>query len=717
MTPNFKPKLLVGGVAVTLLAGGYTPPSYAAETAVLEEILVTARRRSENLQEIPESVTALNAELIENIGATNLKDISKVVPNLNLLAGGESFRTGVPQIVIRGITTPQNGEAPISFVIDGVTAPEIDFINQDLFDIESVQVLRGPQGALYGRGALGGAILVTTKRPTEEFSGFVKAGYEKGDDYRLQAGISGALVEDKVYFKLSGSYTDREGLIDNPTINEPVDFKDSTIVRGGLIFDVSDDLEIAWNFNYLDSEVGGGVFGLVPIEDFNRDFHNSVDQNILGVNTRDIFETSVKIEWNIGGMTLTSISGYGEVDDEIISDADFTASLDPGLDCFDDGDFTDDFACAQRNATDLETFTQELRLASADDQRLRWILGMFYQDRTKEFEFDFASDAARNPSGSFAERFLVTFEQRDNTDSTAMGVFAQVSYDLTDRLELTAALRYDEDERDFEDPRDSATTGADTDSSELQPKVSLSYDVSDDLLTYFTYSHGFRSGGFNEIGFGTGGSTPSTYDEETSDSYEIGAKATLLDGRMTINAALFYVELENNQFTSFDFDNFALGILGIDEAEIKGLDLEIAARPTDGLDLSFGLGISDSEIEDFDGTGLHDGNNIPAVPDYTLNFGAQYTWELNEDMDILTRFDFSRVGEINFDQANDITADEIDTINLRVGLKTDNWSLAAYMRNATGERTAVDHFDNDGITVGRAINAPQSYGVEVRFDF
>ena len=160
-------------VAICLLIVDVTFVS--ADELLLEEILVTARRRAENLQEIPESVSVLNSEILENARVDNLKDVTGLVPNLSLYHGEQSFRAGVIQLVVRGVTTPQNGEAPMSFVVDGVTIPEIDFINQDLFDIESIQVLRGPQGALYGRGALGGAVLINTKQPTNEFSGFLKA--------------------------------------------------------------------------------------------------------------------------------------------------------------------------------------------------------------------------------------------------------------------------------------------------------------------------------------------------------------------------------------------------------------------------------------------------------------------------------------------------------------------------------------------------------------
>ena len=672
-----------------------------ADELTLEEIVVTARRRVENLQEIPEAVTVLNSEQLETAGITNLRELTGLVPNVSMFTGELGFRAGVVQLVVRGITTPQNGEPPLSFVVDGVTVPEIDFINQDLFDIESVQVLRGPQGALYGRGALGGAVLITTKQPTNDISGFIKAGYEQGADYRVGGSVSGPIIQDKLFFRLSGSYHDRDGLINNRTLHDDVDFKESKRLKGSLKFLVSDEIQLDWNFNYLDSELGGGAYGVVPNASLNSNFEDQVSANILGVNVRDIFETSVKLEWDFGPVTLTSVSAYAEIDDDIFSD----------------GDFTENVAWAQRNANFIDSFTQEIRLTSADDQRLRWNIGAFYQDRSKEFEFDFADDVGRT-NGSFPQRFDVTFEQRDHTDSTAVGVFTQFSYDITEQLELTGALRYDYDSRDFEDPRNSITRTS-TSTDEFQPKVSLSYDWSKDLLVYLLYSHGYRSGGFNEIGFLTGvfDGPPGTYPAQSSDSIEGGFKATLLDGRMTLNLAAFHTELENGQYQSFDINTFTIGVLTIDEAEVTGLDLEVSANLFDGLDLSFGLGVSDTKVTDFDGTGLNDGNRIPYVPEYTVNVSAQYTWAYRDGWDVISRLDYNRTGNLSFDNTNLLNADTSDNVNLRLGLKTASWSLAAYAKNVTDNRTPAEAFDFSATEAARGVNFPRAFGVEVRYDY
>ena len=686
-------------------AMGQTPdrdqPAVPRAVALVEEVIVTARRRTEDLQEVPESVTLLDAETLETARVDTLRELSELVPNFNLFAGEQAFRAGVVQMVVRGITTPQNGEAPMSFVVDGVTMPEIDFINQDLFDVESVQVLRGPQGALYGRGALGGAVLIDTKQPSDELRGFVAGAYEEGDDRQLRLGISGPIASDKLLFRLSASLTDREGLINNTSIGEPVDFKDAKILRAGLRYLPSEDVTMDWNINFLNSEIGGGIYSFVALADLNRNFENSISQNILGVDTRDILQVSMKIDWRFGGLTLTSVSAYAEIDDEIVSDGDFGA----------------DVLFAQRNATKIDSYTQELRLASEDDSRFRWILGAFYQSRQKEFFFDFADDVGRS-TGGFAERFDVTFEQWDSTDSEALGLFAQASLDISEQLELTGALRLDRDSREFEDPR-APETGTSESFDELQPKISLAYQWSRHSLLYLSFSHGFRSGGFNEIGFGTGdfGGPPTVYQAENSDSIELGTKNRLLDGRMTLNAAVFFTKLENNQFTSFDVETFTLGILGINEAEITGLDLEVSARPTAALEISLGLGLSSSEMVDYDGTGLFDGNDIPYVPGHSFNVGVQYTWALPPGQSVVARADYSGMSRVSLNQSNEGKRKATEILNLGLTWRNPDWSVSAFVKNLTDERAPVDFFDAEPGIVGRSPNAPRAFGIEVRYDY
>jgi len=204
-------------------------PVFAQE--VLEEVLVTARKRSESLQEIPESVTVLNEDVIDAARISNIKDFSTLVPNLHV---STNFRQGLSFVTIRGLITPQVGEPPVAFVVDGVTVPNLEFINQDLGQIERIEVLRGPQGALYGKNAIGGAINIVTKRPADEPQGHVDLSFAEGDDLRVGASVSGALG-DSVRARLSADYRDFNGLIENEFLEEKADYVDAAYGLGGTI--------------------------------------------------------------------------------------------------------------------------------------------------------------------------------------------------------------------------------------------------------------------------------------------------------------------------------------------------------------------------------------------------------------------------------------------------------------------------------------------------
>lgn len=688
----------VAQVSLIALAGAACLSTVQAQAAsVLEEITVTSRKRTENLQTVPQSVTVLGARLIEDAAIDTMQEVIEMVPNLSMFT---NFRAGVVQLVVRGVTTPQNGEAPMSFVVDGVTVPEIDFINQDVFDVASVQILRGPQGALYGRGALGGAVVISTRQPTDDFEGNAKASYESGEDVRLSGVLSGPIIAEKLRFRVAGTYHDREGQLYNVTRDDHDDFADEKAIRGQVYWAPAETVSIDATAKYLESEIGGGIFSVVPNARLD-DFSLPLDQNVRGVNDRDIFEASVKIDWDLGFGTLTSVSAYSHIDDELVSDGDFRATV----------------ATAQRNRSKIKAYTEEIRLTSPDDQALRWIVGAFYQDRAKKFEFDFADDVGRT-SGAFAERFDVNFEQRDNTDSTAIGLFVSADYDITEAVELSTALRYDRDRREFIDPRVPASA-AKRAFEQLQPRVSLSYSFNDDLLAYISYARGFRSGGFNEVGFGSGPGipAPTTYEKETSNSYEAGFKATFLNGLATANAAFFHIDMSGNQFTVFDVATFALGIKGIDKATVDGMDLEITARPFEGLSVNLGVGISDTNIKDFDGTDLFIGNAIPEVPAHTVNAGVQYTHPLTDELNLVGRGDFRQQGKTHWDEDNNYVTGPKRYLDLRMTLEAAQWSVMGYVENLFDvQQTTIG--SARGLTeVAHSPSKPRTFGVRGAFSF
>lgn len=659
------------------------------------DIVVTARIRNESLQKVPESVTVLSEAHLENAGVRSVEDLTREVPNL---VDTVSFRQGVPHISIRGVTTPQNGEAPLAFIVDGVVAPEVDFINQGIFDVASVQVLRGPQGALYGRGALAGAIVITTKQPTNEFSGSASFAYESGDDKRATASLSGPIVKDAVYFRVGGYYHNRDGQIRGSTVSQPLDFaKNDYSIRGDLKFVASPDLTITLLGQYSNARLGGGILNVVPIERFN-DLSLLVDENFRGDNHRRIWQAAGKIEWSTPIGALTAVSSYADLNDYLYSDNDFSAER---------------FG-VQLNANRIHSFTQDIRLVSDSDKPLRYIVGGFYQDRKKHFLYQSQPDLPDDSTPLFD---FDTETGATRTNSRAFAVFANVSYDITSRLEGTVALRYDSDRRTFL-IRNDATRPDRTDRQTfhaLQPKASLSYKITPDLLTYANYSRGFRTGGFNDPRYSF---QPGFYAAETSDSFEVGVKATLLDGAMTLNGAVYHITLKNDQTTRFDLVSFTIGNQNLRSVESNGVEVELNARPIRGLEINVGLGTADAIIKDFNGTTINDNNKVPYVPSYTLNTSVTYETPISDDWKALVRVAYRQNGATDWDVFNYYRTGTKGYLDGRIGVNSDHLSLAVYARNLlnTLQPVGADDFIPN-VTVIRSPSVPRSYGVEARFRF
>ncbi len=684
--------VLMGSVAVSsLLAPECVAASAATEMSMLEEITVTARKREENIQEVPESITFLSSATLVNAGVENVSDIVRLVPGVVMY---DTFRAGVIQLVVRGITTPQNSEAPMSFVVDGVTAPEIDFINQGIYDVESVQVLRGPQGALYGRGALGGAIVINTKQPTNEFSGSVNASYESGQDYHLGGALSGPVIKDKLLFRVGGTYNDRRGQILSTAAQEYVDFVDDDYsVRGLLKFMASDALTISLRGKYSDGTLGGGRFDVVPIGQLNN-VGDTVSYDFVATNDREIKEASAAIDWALDFADLAFISSYAHIEDTLLSDGDFRAN--PGF--------------IQLNRSIIESYTQEFRLTSTGIHRFNWIVGGFHQKRDKRFTFSFL-DA--EPDGSVPP-FVAGDQQDDFTSSKAYALYGHVGYDITDAIELSAALRYDRDHRTFATALD-VTRDDERTWTQLQPKVSLSYTVFEGLMTYVGYSKGFRTGGFNETFFSI---QPGAYEKEVSDSYELGFKASAFDNRMTINGSVYHIDLKNAQFGVFDANTFAIGNINLRDVTNNGFELEIMAKPTTGLTLTSSVSATESILKDYNGTGVFVDNTVPEIPAYTFNAGAEYIYPLSDTFEGLARIDFRQEGRTFWQVDNVLKTGSKSYLNARLGLQSDRWSLSGYVTNLLNTRQPLKASITGGGSEARFNpNLPRAWGVEARARF
>lgn len=733
---RFSPLSQATAVAIGLLATGSSAPAWSQEPA-LEEVVVTARQRSESLQDVPVSVKAFTASEIEDAGISRAADFLQLTPNVTF-ASSES--AGVNFMTIRGISQVRNGESPVAVVVDGVLMTDPGQFDQELFDIQQIEVLKGPQGALYGRNAIGGAINITTKQASDVMEGKVVVGAGNGSMKKIQGMLSGPVAEG-MSFRISGSYVDEDGLIDNEYLNEEADPYEDTTVRGRFNWEVSDRLTVDLRGSYAETEGGAlnfilqdncgelnGCFSADRVFDRGAadDTSTPITAGRLGTNEREITSASLKVDYEAGFGTLTSITAWTDQEEFYAADA-YPYDCGPACDFGELRIFDTAFGAIPLESTQLvkvltevETVSQEFRITSSDEGALRWIAGAYFlgteRKRGLPTELDVGQPYSRTV---FNENTIFGFA--DDNDNTAYAVFGQVNYDVTDTIEASLAIRYDRDEREQTDiapPPFSATTGLTRERtySETQPKFTVKYQPSDDFNLFATWSKGFRSGGFNQNGVGAVASAAGIpgisddYEKEVSENFEIGFKSSLAEDRLKINGAIFSTDVENQHFFQFIGAINAQLLNNIDEVALRGAELEVQYRVAAGLDLYAAYGYTDSEIEDYTVFPVDEGNWAPYVARDTINIGGQYVFPVTDALEGLFRLDYERRGEQYWDTANSTSRSPLDLVNMRAGVESisGGWSLMAWARNLTDEEYNAEYVIGGIAQIAR----PRTYGIE-----
>jgi iron complex outermembrane receptor protein len=672
-----------------------TAPGPAADTG-LEEIVVTARKREESLLDVPVAVSAFSAQEIESAGITRPQDFIALTPNMTLV---QTQNQGTSFIVVRGISQARNSEPSVAVVIDGVAMANPSQFNQELFDIQSIEVLKGPQGALYGRNAIGGAIIINTVEPGDQLAGNLTLGYDSGPGYKIRGGFGGPLGSSDTWrFQLSGSYLDTDGYIKNTYLDEEADpFKDVS-GRARLIWEPNDAFKADLRASTSSVDTQALYFNIT--EDVN-DTSLDVRVNNRGVNWRDINGVSLKLDYETGLGTLTSVTAYDTLEEMLTGDQfDFLPIEDSVLFAFFGADQ------AQHQYLDVEAVSQEVRLTSEEGGRVNWIVGA-YAIATDRFistgnVFDLGTgkvpEVKRNPLPLFAPQFTYLADEQDNF---AWAVFADVSFDITERLEADVAIRYDEDEREntTRTPEEFIPGPLQGEAfpgqvrketwDEWQPKFTLRYKPSDTTMLYAGWSRGFRSGGFNQTGVGTAGiaGVGDIFDKEVADTIEAGIKAQLLDGRLSASFTAYQTNSEGPYFFVFDPNTSTQNLGNLEEVEYTGFEVELQSQVTDWLEVYARGGYTDSEIKESDRDPGDVGNQAPLVSEYTVNLGAQIrgALPLGSDLTFFIRPDYQIIGDTWFYPDNFTKRDPVNLLNLRAGIGGDAWTLTAWSRNLTDE--------------------------------
>ncbi|OGS51701.1 MAG: hypothetical protein A3J40_05880 [Erythrobacter sp. RIFCSPHIGHO2_12_FULL_63_10] len=712
-------------------------PTQAEEQGGIGVILVTAQRREQSAQDVPLSITALGHEQIQDMGFTNSLAIGDHVPNLEIKTFG-----GVPNIFIRGVGNNDfnsSSVSPISVYRDDVVVASTGSQIFSLFDLERIEVLRGPQGTLFGKNTTGGAIQYVSKLPGDTFEGYARAGIGRFDLFETEAAATIPLGN-TLSMRVSGLVRRRDGERLNIFNGDDAIDVDEAAARAILRWrpDPSTDIRLSAGTgrdrsDYLNPKPlgtinGGDIFGYsdpapddVRIMNFNGDSRNHSDN--FWVNLNATFDLG-------GGMTLRSITGF---DDTSI---DNRVDVDGGPLRIDEIKFL----------TETDQISQELQLLYEGD-RLNALLGAYYfkEDLWSRSEADLVGEL------TFAQGAvpLITDSARDNE---SYAVFGQATYELTDRLSLTAGLRYTWDKiraehRGYLIPGffdDDIPDGAEIDLvpfGELRDtfkawswRIAADYEVANDVMLYGTVNRGFKSGTFN-IGIITSLAERTQVDPEFLTAYEVGLKSTLFDRRLRANMSAFYYDYVDLQVLSVNQQGSGIPTLGLDnaaDAEVKGIEVELLALPADGLDIGLNFGLLDAAYKNYTSGAIDpvsglprdfSGNRMPGAPKFTLSTFGKYEFPVSDSLDASLRVEYNRTGKKFYNNAQDdlISSGEgYGIVNLRATFGTNDglWELAVWGRNVLGKDYVVDATDlRDFGLIPLYYGERGTYGLEAIFRF
>lgn len=711
----------------------------------LEEVLVTARMRTESMQTVPVSVTAFTEKSIRDAGIERAADFIGMTPNVSI---AESQQPGVNFITVRGISQIRNGESPVAVVVDGVLQTTTNQFNTDLFDLTQIEVLKGPQGALYGRNAIAGAIVISTREPSNEFQAKVTVGTGNGGQQKAQLGVSGPIIQNKLFASISGSHKSREGYLENVYLRNHPDFYRNQSGRARFVLNASDNFKVDYRVSYDRTYAGALYFKVVSVFPDNTyknypgvlstaahpgspdDYGPPLESNSNGDALRKLFSTSLKLDLQTPLGTLTSVSSY-----------DSSSEWDKG----DASPYLRGVAKLQSSDFVFHAKSQELRLTSPGDQKFRYIFGGYYLDLHRVAQRNNGQDKG---AGIVLLGYNDKFSDNPSTNNTAddnhqkaYAAFSQLNFDITDQLELSGALRYDHDKRDSLNiahvvdansntapgfvyaPVGTPGTFREATFDAWQPKASLRYKINDGSSVYASYSKGFRSGGFNQDGVRALALTRNPlslvtddYRKETSTTYEAGWKAQFMDRKVTLNGAFFYTKFKDAQYFVFLSEASAQIITNIDKADMKGFEADLNIRPVKGWDIFGNVGYTDAEIKAYANSPASAGKVMPYVPKLGYNIGTQYIYPVSDKLQASVRVDLHHKGEQYYETLN--TSGKRPGFNLvdaRVAVSDpeDKWRLTAWTKNLTNKK-----YNAEFVSGGFVYPAePRTYGVDFDYRF
>ncbi len=763
--------LLSASIAAAVL--GFSSVAVAEDFA-LEEIVVTAQKRAESLQDVSVSVSALGGDFMQDAGISDMNDVAQHVPALTVSTNSSPWNTSFRMRRIGNEGNIPTFEPDTGLFIDGAFRSRSGLGLGDLVDIERIEALKGPQSTLYGKNVTAGVVSVTTTSPTQEFEAMVEGSVAEDSAYNVKGFINGGLSE-TVSGRLSMSYSERDHLVENVGAAGDADDLESYAVRGQLMIEPSDVLSIRViagavqrDFDGPVGDVEWGASGQAlfaalgaPVKD-NKLGNRKIDY-AQGVNEfeQDSYEFTGIVEYDLGYASLTSITSYDEYD--VVSTLVDTDQM--GLDIIKFNDTTEGYS-----------YSQELRLTSPGGETLDWMTGIFiYHNNFTRGDGDnqdfvlgsdinllslgFTGNLDANALGQSGQYADVYNEQ----DTDTYGIFASATWNISELMSLTGGLRYSYEKKDAEITNTSTASASGNIAAlpdgligalvpaagqEWKPSdswnavtgnLTLEYHWTDEIMTYLTAAHGFKAGGYN-LGWGTTAFADRPFDEETVDTIELGWKTRLLDDRLQLNGAVFYTEYTD--FQSAAFKGLTFEVNNAEQVNNMGIEFDGLYLLTENITVNFAASYVKAEYDEYTkgscaygvapngpqaANGFCDlsGEDLPFAPRWKANAGVQYETQMGSG-DFYARTDISWVDDHIPSSSLDERHEQSDyaMANVKLGWRNDNWDFSIWGKNITNQDYAVQYApDNvlgallqDG-SQQAFMNTPAAAGATVRYTY
>jgi len=729
--------------------------SSAQATDILEEVVVTAQKREQSIHDVPMSITAISGEVARTMGIQDTRDVAFIATNMDIK--GAAMSDANPAVTLRGVGMNNfnaNNNPSVGIYLDEVFLASPAMINLSYMDVGRIEVLKGPQGTLYGRNATGGAINIISAKPTDEFEGFVSASFGEYETAQLEGAISGPIT-DYISARLSFMYDGQGENFHTYERDEGGMAEFNDLATYGARLQLAGDTErLNWNLKleYLDQDMGNSPFTAVggywnsideifvtpcqgalancvstlglDVSDQDGDpfTHNFQNSRVREMNiASEVTAATFNFSYDFGGVTLTSITST------MAQDRDFGENIwSNDLEFF-----------AVTHEEEMEQFSQELRL-SGGGERLQWLAGAFLWNDTYESTNQANSADILGLLAGINPLYWVVDQETD-----AYAFYASVDWRLAEKWLLTAGIRYSDEETSYVGGTDGTIvdsaafdffvgvdlglpngitipfTYTDDEISEDSTdfRVALEFTPSDDLLVYGSVTTGFKSGGFfGDFTFDNSELLP--FDSETVTAYEAGVKASVADGKIQVNGAAFLYDYEDIQ--TFVPSSLGFRLANLEEADVSGIELEVLASLTDGLDVRLGAGFLDTDVSSQFAD--YDGNSLPNAPESQVTGTIRYQFPIASSMNMVLQLDAKYTDSMYRESTNNpwMESDSYTVVNGRIALAgaEGRWEIAAWARNLTDEEYEQEIFASDIIGMITALYGnPRQFGVTLNYNF